>query len=74
MRTWWPFDKVKSTIKFQMKKVMCLAMAVGPVRMTGDKLVCNIHLAVSFLVSLLKNWQNVQVLYIRSTVGKPQLC
>ncbi|XP_055249518.1 60S ribosomal protein L10a-like [Moschus berezovskii] len=56
-------DEVKSTIKFQMKKV----------KMTDDELVYNIHLAVNFLVSLLKkNWQNVRALYIKSTMGKPQ--
>ncbi|CAD7674006.1 unnamed protein product [Nyctereutes procyonoides] len=54
-------EEVKSTIKFQMKK------------MTDDELVCSIHLAVNFLVSLLKkNWQNVWALYIKSTMGKPQ--
>ncbi|XP_019516378.1 PREDICTED: 60S ribosomal protein L10a-like [Hipposideros armiger] len=38
-----------------------------------DELVYNIHLAVNFLVSLLKkNWQNVRALYIKSTMGKPQ--
>ncbi|KAM7045492.1 large ribosomal subunit protein uL1-like [Molossus nigricans] len=66
-------DKVKSTIKFQMKKVLCLAVAVGQVKMTDDELVCNIHLAVDFLVSLLKkNWQNVRVLSIKSTMGGSQ--
>ncbi|XP_036775979.2 60S ribosomal protein L10a [Manis pentadactyla] len=66
-------DEVKSTIKFQMKKVLCLAVAVGHVKMTDDELVYNIHLAVNFLVSLLKkNWQNVRALYIKSTMGKAQ--
>ncbi|KAF4015261.1 hypothetical protein G4228_006360 [Cervus hanglu yarkandensis] len=66
-------DEVKSTIKFQMKKVLCLAVAVGHVKMTDDELVYNIPLAVNFLVSLLKkNWQNVRPLYIKSTMGKPQ--
>merc|ERR1712168_965676 len=66
-------DEVKSTIKFQMKKVLCLAVAVGHVKMAEDELVYNIHLAVNFLVSLLKkNWQNVRALYIKSTMGKPQ--
>uniref|UniRef100_A0A8C1Q613 Ribosomal protein n=2 Tax=Cyprinus carpio TaxID=7962 RepID=A0A8C1Q613_CYPCA len=66
-------DEVKSTIKFQMKKVLCLAVGVGHVRMTEEELVYNIHLAVNFLVSLLKkNWQNVRALYIKSTMGKPQ--
>lgn len=37
-------------------------------KMTDDELVFNIHLAVSFLVSLLKkDWQIVQALYIKST-------
>ncbi|XP_063118638.1 large ribosomal subunit protein uL1-like [Rattus norvegicus] len=65
-------DEVKSTIKFQMKKVLCLAVAVDHVKMTDDELVYNIHLAVNFLVSLLKkNWQNFLDLYIKSTMGKP---
>ncbi|KAM7322394.1 hypothetical protein ACRRTK_017899 [Alexandromys fortis] len=66
-------DEVESTIKFQMKKVLRLAIAVGLVKMTDNELVYNIHLAVNFLVSLLKkNWQNVWALYIKSTMGKPQ--
>merc|ERR1712165_260753 len=44
---------LQSTIKFQMKKVLCLNVAVGNVNMTEDELVQNIHLAVNFLVSLL---------------------
>merc|ERR1712088_943026 len=64
---------LKSTIKFQMKKVLCLNVAVGNVNMTEDELVQNIHLAVNFLVSLLKkHWQNVRSLYIKSTMGPPQ--
>ncbi|KAL1763113.1 60S ribosomal protein L10a [Sigmodon hispidus] len=52
-------DEVKSTIKFHMK-MLCLTLAVGHVKMTDDELVYTIHLAVNFLVSLLKkNWQNV---------------
>ena len=32
----------------------------------------NVKLAINFLVSLLKkNWQNVKVLYLKSTMGKP---
>lgn len=54
-------------------QVLCLAVAVGHVKMTEDELVYNIHLAINFLVSLLKkNWQNVRALYIKSTMGKPQ--
>ena len=66
-------DEVKSIIKFHVKKVLCLAVAVDHLKMTHDELVFNIHLAVNFLVSLLKeNWQNVRALYIKRTMGKPQ--
>jgi large subunit ribosomal protein L10Ae len=63
---------VKSTVKFQLKKVLCLGVAVGHVKHSEEQLVLNITLAVNFLVSLLKkNWQNIKSLYIKSTMGKP---
>merc|ERR1712105_382018 len=63
-------EDVKSTIKFQMRKVLCLAVCVGHVNMTPEELYANITLAINFLVSLLKkNWQNVRALYIKSTMG-----
>merc|ERR1712018_299293 len=66
-------NDLKSTIKFQMKKVLCLSVAIGNVTMAEDELVQNIHLAVNFLVSLLKkHWQNVRSLYIKSTMGPAQ--
>merc|ERR1712024_71682 len=69
-------DKVRelqSTIKFQMKKVLTLGVAVGHLEMTEDELILNIHTSVNFLVSLLKkNWQNVRSLTIKSTMGPPQ--
>jgi len=66
-------DDVRATIKFQMKKVLCLAVAVGHVNMTPDELTSNINLSINFLVSLLKkNWQNVRALYIKSTMGPAQ--
>merc|ERR1712008_177813 len=66
-------EDLKSTIKFQMKKVLCLSVAVGHVGMTGDELVQNVHLAMNFLVSLLKkHWQNVRSLHIKSTMGPVQ--
>merc|ERR1711974_326462 len=59
--------------KFQMKKVLCLSVAVGNVGMTEEELVQNIHLAMNFLVSLLKkHWQNVKSLHIKSTMGPVQ--
>merc|ERR1712121_400817 len=63
-------EDVKSTIKFQMRKVLCLAVCIGHVNMSTDELYQNITLAINFLVSLLKkNWQNVRALYIKSTMG-----
>lgn len=66
-------ETVKRTIKFQMKKVLCLSVAVGHVEMEDDELLANIMLAVNFLVSLLKkNWQNVRSLNVKSTMGRVQ--
>nr|CAG4646549.1 EOG090X0CZV [Macrothrix elegans] len=66
-------EEVKATIKFQMKKVLCLSVAVGHVNMSADDLAQNIHLSVNFLVSLLKkHWQNVRSIHIKSTMGRPQ--
>merc|ERR1712203_55146 len=66
-------DDLKATIKFQMKKVLCLSVAVGNVGMSEDELVQNVHLAMNFLVSLLKkHWQNVRSLHIKSTMGPTQ--
>jgi len=66
-------DEVKSTIKFQMKKVLCLCVAVGHVDMSADELAQNVHSSVNFLVSLLKkHWQNVRSLHIKSSMGPPQ--
>ena len=40
-------------VEFQMKKLLCLAVAVSHMKMT-DVVLVYIHLAVNFLVSLLK--------------------
>merc|ERR1712106_340633 len=64
--------EMKAMVKFQLKKVLCLNVAVGHCAMTEQQLVDNMKLAINFLVSLLKkNWQNIKVLYIKSTMGKP---
>ncbi|KAL8915742.1 MAG: hypothetical protein Q9172_006706 [Xanthocarpia lactea] len=65
--------EVKSTIKFQLKKVLCLGVAVGNVGMTEDQLIGNIMLAINYLVSLLKKgWQNVGSLTIKATMSPPR--
>ena len=63
-------DTLKATIKFQMKKVMCLNVAVGNVGQTKDEVMLNVQLSANFLASLLKkSWQNIKVMYIKSTMG-----
>lgn len=66
-------SEIQSTVKFQLKKVLCMAASVGHVNMPEEEVTANIILAVNFLVSLLKkNWQNVKSLHVKSTMGKPQ--
>ncbi|KAG9072892.1 hypothetical protein KI688_000673 [Linnemannia hyalina] len=65
-------DEIRATIKFQLKKVLCLGVAVGHVGMSEDELLANIMMSVNFLVSLLKkHWQNVKTLFIKSSMNKP---
>jgi len=64
--------EIRSTVKFQLKKVLCMGVAVGNVNMNPDELRQNCLMAINFLVSLLKkNWNNVKRLHIKSTMGKP---
>jgi len=66
-------NEIKSSVKYQLKKVLCLGVAIGNVNMAERELYINIQMSINFLVSLLKkNWQNVKSLYIKSTMGKPQ--
>merc|ERR1712060_543512 len=63
-------DEVRSTIKFQMKKVMVLNVAVANVDMTKQEIIVNAQLAANFLASLLKKqWQNIGGMYVKSTMG-----
>ncbi|KAL7574886.1 hypothetical protein ACA910_010720 [Epithemia clementina (nom. ined.)] len=63
-------DEQKATIKFQMKKVMCLNVAVGNIEMTDKEIIVNTQLAANFLASLLKKqWQNIGQIFIKSTMG-----
>jgi len=64
--------ELKCTVKFQLKKVLCLGVAVGNISLSIDELLTNIQLTVNFLISLLKKgWQNIRSLHIKSTMGKP---
>ncbi|KOB86510.1 60S ribosomal protein L10a [Plasmodium falciparum Dd2] len=65
--------ELKSSIKFQLKKVLCMGVPVGHANLKEEELRSNIVHAINFLVSLLKkNWQNIRTLHIKSTMGKPQ--
>ncbi|KAF3648803.1 60S ribosomal protein L10a [Capsicum annuum] len=66
-------NETKATIKFQLKKVLCMGVAVGNMDMEEKQIFQNVQMSVNFLVSLLKkNWQNVRCLYLKSTMGKTQ--
>ena len=43
--------EVRSTIKFQLKKVLCLGVAVGHVQMTDDQVLANVMLSASWSLS-----------------------
>ena len=66
-------DEVKCSVRFQLKKVLCMGVAVGNVALTEEQLRQNIAMSLNFLVSLLKKgWQNIKSLYIKTTMGKPK--
>merc|ERR1712071_271141 len=63
--------EIRSQVKFQLKKVLCMGVAVGHVDMSNDEVRQNALMAINFLVSLLKkNWNNVKTLHVKSTMGK----
>lgn len=64
--------EIRSTVKFQLKKVLGLAVAIGNVGMSPEELRTNSLMSINFLVSLLKkNWNNVNSLHLKSTMGPP---
>lgn len=66
-------NDIRATVKFQLKKVLCMGVAIGNVQMTPDELRQNSLMSINFLVSLLKkNWNNVKSLHIKSTMGPSQ--
>lgn len=65
-------DDVRASIKFQLKKVTCMAVAIGNEKMSEEQLRQNILMGINFLVSLLKKgWQNLSSVHIKTTMGKP---
>ena len=56
-------NDIKSTIKFQMKKILCINVAVGIIAMSDDIPIQNLNMSINSLVSLLK--KNKQVIIQR---------
>ncbi|KAI3884566.1 hypothetical protein MKX03_013371 [Papaver bracteatum] len=52
-------NETKAIVKFKLKKVLCMGVAVGNFGMEEKQIFKNVQLSVNFLVSLLKTiWQN----------------
>ena len=65
-------DEQLASVKFQLKKVLCLGVAVGNVDMTEEQIRQNLNMTINLLVSLLKKgWNNIKSLYIKTTMGNP---
>ena len=65
-------DDIRSSVKFQLKKVLCMSVAVGNVELTPAQIEENLVSTINFLVSLLKKgWNNLKSLTIKTTMGKP---
>merc|ERR1712124_240802 len=63
-------DDLRRNVKFQLKKVLTLGVAIANVGLTENQVYANTQITVNFLVSLLKkNWQNIKTLHIKSTMG-----
>jgi len=63
-------EEIRSTVKFQLKKVLCMGTAVGTLDLNEEDLRQNINLSINFLISLLKKgWYNVKNLHIKTTQG-----
>ena len=65
-------DKMKATIKLELKKSLCLGVLIGNCEMKASEVLQNTLTCINFLISLLKkNWQNVNSLHLKTTMGKP---
>jgi large subunit ribosomal protein L10Ae len=65
-------DDTRASVKFQLKKVTCMAVAIGNEKLTEEQIRQNILMGLNFLVSLLKKgWHNLKSVHIKTTMGKP---
>jgi large subunit ribosomal protein L10Ae len=64
-------DDVKSSVKWQLKKVTNMNVAVANQTMTDEEVRQNIVMSLNFLSSLLKKgWHNIKSINIKTTMGK----
>lgn len=49
--------EVRSTIKFQLKKVLCLGVAVGHVQMTDEQVVANVMMSTPTSLHAYSTWK-----------------
>ena len=64
-------DDVKSSVKWQLKKVTNMNVAVANQEMTDEEVRQNIVMSLNFLSSLLKKgWHNIKSINIKTTMGK----
>lgn len=65
-------EEIKSSVKFQLKKVLCMSVAVANESLTKPQIEENLVSTINFLISLLKKgWNNIKSLNIKTTMGKP---
>ena len=64
-------NDIRRNVKFQVKNVLCMGVAIGNVGMTPDGLRQSPLMAINFLASLLKkNWNDVKRVHSKNTMGK----
>ena len=64
-------DDVKSSVKWQLKKVTNMNVAVANQDMTDEEVRQNIVMSLNFLSSLLKKgWHNIKAIHIKMTMGE----
>merc|ERR1712070_1316731 len=63
-------EDIKASVKWQLKKVVCLNVAAGHEGMTDEQLRANLVTALNFLASLTKKgWQNIKSVNMKMTMG-----
>merc|ERR1711988_921186 len=63
-------EDIRSSVKWQLKKVVCLNVAAGHEKMTDEQLRANLVTALNFLASLTKKgWHNIKSVNMKCTMG-----